>query len=193
MREERRYCDQCQITFPTHIDWWTHQCRGSKDTFELRCLKQNKSFHAGYDCPECKQEKSEEEERKRKIIFGTNYGSKPDLDKIHGERWGTCPYCGHHVAEDEKFERHFQYCRSYPRPKQGEEKTTRPSVTHYNSTSIEPIDVINDWSKVWGEDSYLCGNVIKYLRRYKAKGGVEDLKKAQDYLTWLIEKHDADI
>ena len=35
---------------------------------------------------------------------------------------------------------------------------------------------------------YLRGNVIKYISRYKDKGGVEDLRKAQHYLTKLIEE-----
>jgi len=34
---------------------------------------------------------------------------------------------------------------------------------------------------------YLEGNVIKYVTRYKNKGGIEDLRKAQHYLTKLIE------
>ncbi|WP_366916312.1 DUF3310 domain-containing protein [uncultured Cardiobacterium sp.] len=28
---------------------------------------------------------------------------------------------------------------------------------------------------------------VKYLARYKTKGGVQDLKKAEQYLEWLIE------
>jgi len=34
---------------------------------------------------------------------------------------------------------------------------------------------------------FLRGNVIKYLARYKEKGGVQDLEKAQQYLGWLID------
>jgi len=34
---------------------------------------------------------------------------------------------------------------------------------------------------------YLEGNVVKYVSRWKDKGGLEDLKKAQHYLTKLIE------
>ncbi len=35
--------------------------------------------------------------------------------------------------------------------------------------------------------SFLEGSIIKYVSRYKEKGGVEDLKKAQHYLEKLIE------
>jgi hypothetical protein len=34
---------------------------------------------------------------------------------------------------------------------------------------------------------FLRGNAIKYLVRYKDKGGVEDLRKARHYLDKLIE------
>jgi hypothetical protein len=35
--------------------------------------------------------------------------------------------------------------------------------------------------------NYLEGNIIKYVTRYKDKGGLEDLKKAEWYLTRLIK------
>ena len=34
---------------------------------------------------------------------------------------------------------------------------------------------------------FLEGNILKYPLRYKRKNGLEDLKKAKTYLTWLIE------
>lgn len=34
---------------------------------------------------------------------------------------------------------------------------------------------------------YMEGNVIKYVSRWRRKGGVEDLKKARHYLDLLIE------
>ena len=34
---------------------------------------------------------------------------------------------------------------------------------------------------------YCKGNTIKYLWRWRQKGGVEDLEKADVYLRWLIE------
>ena len=34
---------------------------------------------------------------------------------------------------------------------------------------------------------YLEGNIIKYVSRYKKKGGMADLLKAQHYLQKLIE------
>jgi hypothetical protein len=35
--------------------------------------------------------------------------------------------------------------------------------------------------------NYLEGNVVKYVSRWRQKGGVEDLRKAKHYLEKLIE------
>ncbi|HFX5445027.1 TPA: DUF3310 domain-containing protein, partial [Streptococcus pyogenes] len=35
---------------------------------------------------------------------------------------------------------------------------------------------------------FYWGNAVKYLLRYHAKNGVEDLKKARQNLDWLIKK-----
>ncbi len=39
-----------------------------------------------------------------------------------------------------------------------------------------------------GPLDFFEGNVIKYVSRYKFKGGVTDLEKAQVYLARLIER-----
>ena len=54
---------------------------------------------------------------------------------------------------------------------------------HYQG-EVEPIDLIISCG--YGPD-YCAGNVIKYVARYHKKGGIYDLKKAQQYLEWLIE------
>jgi len=56
---------------------------------------------------------------------------------------------------------------------------------HYAVKAIQPWDFI-----IANNIGYLEGNVIKYVSRWKDKGGVEDLKKAQHYLQKLIETHD---
>ena len=60
---------------------------------------------------------------------------------------------------------------------------------HYNQYGIECIDAIKACT---GKhfDSYLQGNILKYLWRYDYKNGIEDLKKAQWYLSKLIEIRD---
>ena len=56
---------------------------------------------------------------------------------------------------------------------------------HYNESGIECIDALEAMLGD-GFESYLQGNIAKYLWRYKYKNGVEDLKKAQWYLNKLI-------
>ena len=60
--------------------------------------------------------------------------------------------------------------------------TTQVGGQHYKSKAIQPWDYIAS-----NNMGYLEGNVVKYVSRWKDKGGVEDLKKAQHYLTKLIE------
>ena len=57
---------------------------------------------------------------------------------------------------------------------------------HYNQAGIECIDAI-EAATGDGYEYYLQGNIIKYLWRYRYKNGVEDLKKAQWYLSELID------
>jgi hypothetical protein len=37
------------------------------------------------------------------------------------------------------------------------------------------------------------GNIVKYVSRYKGKGGIEDLKKARHYLDMLIDSIEKEI
>lgn len=56
-----------------------------------------------------------------------------------------------------------------------------------DSKGIECIDCIRASMSKDGFEDYCKGNVIKYLHRWRFKGGVQDLKKASVYLNWLIE------
>lgn len=53
---------------------------------------------------------------------------------------------------------------------------------HYRKHKVQVWDAI----VLWGL-GFLDGNVVKYVVRYRDKGGVEDLEKAHHYLTKLIE------
>lgn len=57
------------------------------------------------------------------------------------------------------------------------------SPTHYSRFPIQPIDFIAE-----NKLNFLAGNIIKYVCRYDAKNGVEDLEKAKVYLEKLIEQ-----
>jgi hypothetical protein len=56
---------------------------------------------------------------------------------------------------------------------------------HYTKRSIMPVDVAEDW-----ELNFNLGCVIKYLARYKDKGGMTDLRKALWYLKREINREE---
>jgi len=53
--------------------------------------------------------------------------------------------------------------------------------SHYK-TNIQPWDAITDW-----ELGFLDGCAVKYLSRWRKKGGVDDLRKAVHFIEKLIE------
>lgn len=61
---------------------------------------------------------------------------------------------------------------------------------HYKKAGVEPIDLMKQNFTKEEYSGFLQGNIIKYLLRFKRKNGVEDLKKALTYLTWLIEQEE---
>ena len=58
--------------------------------------------------------------------------------------------------------------------------------THYASKAIQPWDYI-----IANRLGYLEGNVVKYISRWRDKGGVQDLHKASHYLDKLLEVEQA--
>ena len=66
-----------------------------------------------------------------------------------------------------------------------EDKVNHPR--HYDLPGGgQTIDVIDDMLDDAEVEGYYKGNIIKYIARYKKKGGVESLKKARWYLDKLI-------
>lgn len=53
---------------------------------------------------------------------------------------------------------------------------------HYKTKAIQPWDFI-----AANELGYMEGCIVKYVSRYKYKGGLEDLQKAMHYLSKLVE------
>ncbi len=53
---------------------------------------------------------------------------------------------------------------------------------HYSRWKIEPVQFMME-----NEIPYVEGNVIKYIMRWRYKGGLEDLHKAREYLNILIK------
>ncbi len=56
---------------------------------------------------------------------------------------------------------------------------------HYQK-EIQPWDAMEAWMSREAFVGYLQGNVIKYISRWKDKGGVQDIRKAQHYLEKMI-------
>lgn len=54
--------------------------------------------------------------------------------------------------------------------------------SHYTAKSIQPWDYIAS-----NNLGYFEGNIVKYVSRWRDKGGIEDLRKARHYLDKLIE------
>jgi len=54
---------------------------------------------------------------------------------------------------------------------------------HYKKYKIQPTEFI-----LANGIGFCEGNVIKYVTRWKDKGGVEDLKKARHYIDLLIKE-----
>ena len=60
---------------------------------------------------------------------------------------------------------------------------------HYKEGGIEPIEYMRQKMSKEAFVGFCMGNVMKYVGRYEHKNGVEDLKKAQKYLEWGIERY----
>jgi len=67
-----------------------------------------------------------------------------------------------------------------PGPPNSPQQNVNPS--HYHM-AIEPIEFI-----MKNKLSYCEGNVIKYICRWRNKGKTEDLRKAIQYIEFLIEE-----
>ena len=59
---------------------------------------------------------------------------------------------------------------------------TQEGGGHYKSLKIQPVEYIHA-----NGIGFCEGCVIKYVSRWRSKGGVEDLKKARHFIDLLIE------
>jgi hypothetical protein len=69
------------------------------------------------------------------------------------------------------------------------EKHTKPSALdvqvggdHYKKLKIQPIEYIHA-----NQLPYCEANVVKYISRWREKGGIKDLEKVKHYVDLLIE------
>jgi hypothetical protein len=54
--------------------------------------------------------------------------------------------------------------------------------SHYKKYKIQPVEFI-----IKNNIGFVEGNIIKYILRFKEKGGVQDLEKAKHYIELLID------
>lgn len=59
---------------------------------------------------------------------------------------------------------------------------TQVGGDHYKGMAIQPIEYI-----LANKLDYCEANVVKYVSRWRHKGGIKDLEKAKHYLDLLIE------
>lgn len=65
---------------------------------------------------------------------------------------------------------------------------TQVGGSHYSRYVIQPTEFIYK-----NNVPFIEGNIIKYILRHREKNGIEDLKKAQHYLSLLLEfEYDTD-
>lgn len=57
--------------------------------------------------------------------------------------------------------------------------------THYSEFAIQPLEYITA-----NQMSFIEGSVVKYVTRWRYKGGVEDLRKAVSLLAYLIDSEE---
>jgi hypothetical protein len=82
------------------------------------------------------------------------------------------------------------YCAPYPPSVDKADKKilgTQVGGSHYTDCAIQPIEYI--WANKLG---FSEGNIVKYVTRWKSKGGIKDLKKAHHHLALMIERVEAD-
>jgi hypothetical protein len=54
--------------------------------------------------------------------------------------------------------------------------------SHYKKYKIQPVEFI-----IKNNIGFVEGNIIKYILRFKDKGGIADLEKAKHYIELLID------
>ena len=61
---------------------------------------------------------------------------------------------------------------------------------HYHKHNIDTIQFLQEGFPPDVFDGFAIGHIIKYIQRYRYKGGREDLVKAADYAKRLLDWHD---
>lgn len=112
----------------------------------------------------------------REYVVSLNEYGVPYLTDDNGGKWSA-----------EHLDKHCNQFKLKEEPLMEDLIDNQP---HYKNQGIEPIILMKTNFTKEEFAGFLQGNVLKYMLRYKDKNGLEDLKKAKTYLTWLIDELD---
>ena len=114
----------------------------------------------------------------RAYTYGeTDPVTQEDLDELFADGSFTSP---------EGYDTYEEYMAKVQLKEEQESALDKqPGGDHYQKRAIQPIEYI-----IKNGMNFLEGNVIKYVTRYKDKGGKQDLEKAIHYLELLLESYD---
>lgn len=100
-----------------------------------------------------------------KELPGDDYKGAPEDMKVTKEEFTSWPNFGGSKVEEMRAARDSQV-----------------GGDHYKKLKIQPVEYI-----LANNLGYVEGNVVKYITRWKDKGGVQDLEKIKHYCDLLIE------
>lgn len=87
-----------------------------------------------------------------------------------------------HKPTNDQIEDYMKALEIYRETPQKGANSKQVAGSHYSDKDIQPWDFIHA-----NNLGYFEGNCVKYVSRWRDKGGIEDLKKAIHYLEKLIE------
>lgn len=134
------------------------------------------------------------------LVKRKDNGEKGVAHKMEGKMWKVKYHDGTHTYTTESaFKNHFVIPELEVNFDDSKCDGVEPDVEvyfesdlidnqiHYTVNGIQPIQIMKANMTKEEFRGFLEGNILKYPLRYKHKNGLEDLKKAKTYLTWLIE------
>ena len=134
------------------------------------------------------------------VVKRKDNGLKGVAHKMEGKMWKVKYHDGTHTYTTESaFKNHFVIPELEVNFEDSKCDGVEPDVEvyfesdlidnqiHYTVNGIQPIQIMKANMTKEEYRGFLEGNILKYPLRYKHKNGLEDLKKAKTYLTWLIE------
>lgn len=134
------------------------------------------------------------------LVKRKDNGAKGVAHKMEGKMWKVKYHDGTHTYTTESaFKNHFVIPELEVNFEDSKCDGVEPDVEvyfesdlidnqlHYTVNGIQPIQIMKANMTKEEFRGFLEGNILKYPLRYKHKNGLEDLKKAKTYLSWLIE------